>query len=44
MQGSFDQGNKELLGETAGIQCACNFLYALCWVQINKNFTMVNQT
>ena len=30
VQGSFHQGNRELFGETAGIQCACNTLYALC--------------
>ena len=38
MQGSFHQGNRELLGETAGIQCACNSLHALCWVQIKQIF------
>ena len=38
MQGSFHQGNGELFGETAGIQCACNSLYALCWVQIKQIF------
>ena len=38
-QGSFHQGNrKELFGESAGIQCACNSLYALCWVQIKQIF------
>ena len=36
MQGSFHQRNGELFGETAGIQCACNSLYALCWVQIKQ--------
>ena len=34
VQGSFHQGNKELFGETGGIQCACNSVYDLCWVQI----------
>ena len=29
LQGSFDQGNRELFYETAGIQCVCNSLYAL---------------
>ena len=38
VQGSFHQGNRELFGETAGIQCACNFLYALCWIQIKQIF------
>ena len=38
VQGSFHQGNRELFGETAGIQCACNSLYALCWVQIKQIF------
>ena len=38
-QGSFHQGNrKELFGESADIQCACNSLYALCWVQIIQIF------
>ena len=32
LQGSFHQGKRELFGETAGMQCACNSLYALCWV------------
>ena len=38
MQGSFHQENRELFGETAGIQCAYNSLYALCWVQIKQIF------
>ena len=38
VQGSFHQRNRESFGETAGIQCACNFLYALCWVQIKQTF------
>ena len=38
VQGSFHQGNREFFGETAGIQCACNSLYALCWVQIKQIF------
>ena len=38
MQSSFHQGNRELFGETAGIPCACNSLYALCWVQIKQIF------
>ena len=38
MQGSFHQGNRELFGETAGIQRACNSLHALCWVQIKQIF------
>ena len=37
-QGSFHQGNRELFGDAAGIQCACNSLYALCWVQIKQIF------
>ena len=35
VQGSFHQGNRELFGGTAGIQCAFN---SLCWVQINQIF------
>ena len=38
VQGSFHQGNREFFGETAGILCACKFLYALCWVQIKQIF------
>ena len=35
VQGTFHQGNRELFGGTAGIQCAFN---SLCWVQINQIF------
>ena len=38
VQGSFHQENRELFGEKAGIQCACNSLYALCLVQIKQIF------
>ena len=38
MQGSFYQGNRELFGEAAGIQRACNYFYAFCWVQIKQMF------
>ena len=34
-QGSFHQGNPKF-GHTAGIQCACNSLYALCWSAIKR--------
>ena len=27
-----------MFGETTGIQCACNSLYALCWVEIKQIF------
>ena len=37
-QGSFHQRNRELFGDTGGIKCACNSLYALCWVQIKQIF------
>ena len=37
VQGSFHQGN-ERFGSTAGIQCACNSLYALCWSKVKKVF------
>ena len=33
IQGSFHQGNPRF-GRTAGVQCACNFLFALCWSQV----------
>ena len=33
--GSFYQGNSRF-GHTAGIQCACNSLYVLCWSQVKK--------
>ena len=35
IHGSYHQGNKRF-GNTAGVQCACNSLYALCWSQIKK--------
>ena len=38
LQGSFHQGIRELFGETVSIQCACNSLYALFWVQIKQMF------
>lgn len=34
-QGSFCQGNQRF-GSTAGFQCACNSLYALCWSRVKK--------
>ena len=33
IQGSFHQGNPRF-GGTAGVQCACNSLFALCWLQV----------
>ena len=33
IQGSFHQGNPRF-GRTAGVQCACNSLFALCWLQV----------
>ena len=35
IQGSFHQGHPKF-GHTAGIQCACNSLYALCWSVIKR--------
>ena len=35
IQGSFHQGHPKF-GHTAGIQCACNSLYALCWSTIKR--------
>ena len=43
VHGSFRQGNSQLFGETAGIQCACNALYALCWTQIKQIFHWVRR-
>ena len=43
VHGSFHQGNSQLFGETAGIQCACNALYALCWTQIKQIFHWVRR-
>ena len=33
IQGSFHQGNPRF-GRTAGVQCACNSLFTLCWSQV----------
>ena len=41
VHGSFYQGNSQLFGETAGIQCTCNALYALCWTQTKQIFYWV---
>ena len=41
--GSFHQGNSQLFGETAGIQCARNALYALCWTHIKQIFHWVRR-
>ena len=38
VHGPFHQGNSQLFGETAGIHCTCNALYALCWTQIKQIF------
>ena len=35
IHGSYHQGDQRF-GNTAGVQCACNFLYALCWSQIKN--------
>ena len=35
--------NSQLFGETAGIQCACNALYALCWTKIKQIFHWVRR-
>ena len=31
VQGSYNQVNVALFGETAGRQCACNVLFSICW-------------
>ena len=33
--GTFHHGDQRF-GETAGLQCACNSLYALCWSEIRQ--------
>ena len=35
VQGSFHQGNPKF-GNTAGIQCTCNSLFAICWSVIKR--------
>ena len=35
VQGSFHQGDPKF-GQTAGIQCACNSLFSLCWSSIKR--------
>ena len=37
VQDSFHQDN-QIFGSNAGIQCACNFLYALGWSRVKKLF------
>ena len=36
VQGSFNQGNVALFGETAGRQCACNALFSICWSVVRE--------
>ena len=36
VQGSFNQGNIVMFGETAGPQCACNALFSVCWSLVRK--------
>ena len=43
VHGFFHQGNSQLFSETAGIQCACNALYALYWTQIKQIFHWVRR-
>ena len=35
IHGSYHQGD-QWFGNIAGVQCACNSLYAICWSQIKK--------
>ena len=35
IHGSYHQGDQRF-GNTAGVQCACNSPYALCWSQIKN--------
>ena len=34
--GSFNQGNIDKFGETAGTRCTCNTLLAICWSSIKR--------
>ena len=36
VQGSFDQVNISLFGETTGRQCACKAMFSICWSLIRK--------
>ena len=36
VQGSFNQKNASLFGETAARQCACNATFSICWSLIRK--------
>ena len=36
IQGSLNQGNVALFGETAGRQWACNALFSICWSVVPK--------
>ena len=36
VQGSFNQGNISLFGETAGHQWGCNAMFSICWSLIRK--------
>ena len=36
VQGSFDQVNISLFGETNGRQCACKAMFSICWSLIRK--------
>ena len=36
VRGTFNQGNIQRYGDTAGIQCACNSLIAICWGTIKR--------
>ena len=35
IQGTFHQAHPKF-GETSGIQCACNYLFAICWPSIKR--------
>jgi len=35
VQGTFNQGHPKF-GETAGVQCACNALFSICWSKVRK--------
>lgn len=36
VQGTFHQGNTQVLGSETGTQCVCNALFAICWMSIKN--------
>ena len=36
LTGRYHQGDIAMFGETAGLQCLCNSIYAICWSMIRR--------